>query len=177
MSRSGTSVWFALHEARLAWRDWLSLMTGGHRRRAWSVALAFIAFAFFLHGLAYLTLAPSAHLAGTADKHVLVIITGALVLAWSLMLSQAMESVTRAFYARGDLELILTSPTAASRLFGVRIAAMAVTIALMALAMAAPFINVLAWLGGAHWLGAYAVAVALAMDAVAASQARISKTR
>jgi ABC-2 type transport system permease protein len=78
-----------------------------------------------------------------------------------------MESVTRAFYARGDLELILTSPTAASHLFAVRIAAMAVTILGMSLVLGAPFINVLAWRGGERWLGAYAVAVALAMDAVA----------
>ena len=84
-----------------------------------------------------------------------------------MMLSQAMESVTRAFYARGDLDLILTSPVAASRLFAVRIAAMVVTILCMALVLGAPFINVLVWRGGAHWLGAYAVTVALAMDAVA----------
>jgi ABC-2 type transport system permease protein len=167
VSRPGTFGWFAQHEARLAWRDWLSLMTGGHRRRARSVALGFIAFALFVHGLAYLMLASATNLRGPADTHVLVIITGTLALAGSLMLSQAMESVTRAFYARGDLELILTSPVASSRLFAVRIAAMVVTILFMALVLGAPFINVLAWRGGAHWLGAYAVAVALAMDAVA----------
>ena len=61
MSRPGTIGWFALHEARLAWRDWLSLMTGGHRRRARTVALGFIAFALFVHGLAYLMLSSSAN--------------------------------------------------------------------------------------------------------------------
>ena len=45
-----------------------------------------------------------------ADKATLVVITGTLLLSWSLMLSQAMESVTRAFYARSDLDLILSSP-------------------------------------------------------------------
>ena len=63
--------------------------------------------------------------------------------------------------------LILTSPATASRLFAVRIAAMVVTILFMSLVFGAPLIDVLAWRGGAHWLGAYAVAVALAMDAVA----------
>ena len=38
-----------------------------------------------------------------------------MLLSWSLMLSQAMESVTRAFYARADLDLILTSPAPAPR--------------------------------------------------------------
>ena len=37
----------------------------------------------------------------------------------------------------------------------------------MSLALAAPFINVLSWLGGLRWLAAYGVAVALAMVAVA----------
>ena len=48
-------------------------------------------------------------------------------LSWSLMLSQAKETVTRAW-----------------RLFAVRIVAMAVSIAPMSLVLAAPFINVLA---------------------------------
>src|SRR5271170_190100 len=45
--------------------------------------------------------------------------------------------------------------------------AIAVTVAAMSLALAAPFINVLSWLGGLRWLAAYGVAVALAMVAVA----------
>ncbi len=56
MIRPGTIGWFALHEARLAWRDWLSLMTAGHRRRARTVVVGFIAFALFVHGLAWLVL-------------------------------------------------------------------------------------------------------------------------
>src|SRR5439155_299015 len=87
----------------------------------------------------------------------------------SLMLSQALESVTRGFYARGDLDLILASPVSAWRLFAVRIMAMAAAVGLQALVLAAPFVNVLVWLGGAHWLGAYAVSAALALDAVAVS--------
>ncbi len=56
MTRSGSIGWFALHEARLAWRDWLSLMTGGHRRRPRTVAFGFLVFATVMHGLAYLML-------------------------------------------------------------------------------------------------------------------------
>ena len=47
------------------------------------------------------------------DKTALVVITGMLALSWSLMASQAMELVTRAFYSRADLDLILSSPAAA----------------------------------------------------------------
>jgi ABC-2 type transport system permease protein len=169
VSRPGTLGWFSLHEARLAWRDWLWLMTAGNRRRASTVAVGFLAFALFMHGLAYLMLSHSGYVTGAADAHVLAVITGTLVLTFSLMLSQAIESVTRAFYARGDLELILTSPAAVSRLFAVRIAAMAVTTLALTLVMGAAFIDVLAWLGGPRWLGTYGVATALAMVAVAAA--------
>jgi ABC-2 type transport system permease protein len=167
----GTIGWFALHEARLASRDWLSLMTAGHRRRIRTVVVGFVVYLLFMHGLAWLMLSAAGNLTAASDRHVLVVITGSLLLAWSLMLSQALESVTRAFYARGDLELILTSPAAAERLFAVRIAAMAVTIVIMALVLGAPFIDVLIWLGGAHWLGAYVVSIALAIMAVAISVA------
>ena len=33
MIRSGSLAWFARHELRLAWRDWISMMTAGDRRR------------------------------------------------------------------------------------------------------------------------------------------------
>ena len=39
MIKPGTTVWFALHETRLAWRDWLSLMTAGRRRRLRTVVV------------------------------------------------------------------------------------------------------------------------------------------
>lgn len=171
MIRAGTLTWFARHEARLAWRDFLSLMTAGRRRRTRSVALGFIAFVLFMHGLAALMLAPYGALGAAPDTRMLMTVSGILVLAWSLMLSQAMESVTRAFYSRADLDLILSSPAVARRLFAVRIGAMAVAIVAMALVIAAPFIDVAAWRGGVRWLGAYAVMVALAMAAVAAAVA------
>jgi len=74
----------------------------------------------------------------------------------------------RGFYARVTRS-DLASPVSAWRLFAVRIMAMAVAVSAQGLVLAAPFVNVLVWRGGAHWLGAYAVTVALAMDAVAAS--------
>ena len=166
MIRAGTIAWLARHEGRLAWRDWLSMMTAGRRRRLRSVALGFIAFVLFLHGFAYVLLAPYELPAGAPDLQLLSILTGVLVISWSMMLSQAMESVTRAFYARGDLDLILSAPLVLWRLFAVRIGAMALTIVMLALVLTAPFIDVLAWRGGLRWLGGYGVAVALAMSAV-----------
>ncbi len=154
--QAGTIGWFARHESRLAWRDWLSMMTAGKRERWRLAAVALVLFAAFMHLVAYGMVARYADTA-TLDRTTLVTVTGCLMLMFLLMVSQAMESVTRAFYSRSDLDLILSSPVAARRLFVVRIATIAVTIVAMAGLLASPFINVLAVLGGPRWLSAYGV--------------------
>ena len=167
MSRPDTLVWLASHELRLGWRDWLSLMTAGRRTRARTVTIALIVFAAFMHALAYSMVGRYAE--AIADKATLVVVTGCVLLSLSLLLSQAMESVTRAFYTRADLDLILSSPVSARKVFSVRIARIAISVALIAMLLAAPFINVLAVLGGMHWLAAFGVVGA--MGAVAAALA------
>ena len=87
------------------------------------------------------------------------------------MLSQAMESVTRAFYARSDLDLLLSSPAPAERIFAVRIATIALSVIAMAALLAGPFINVLAFTDGAHWLAAYGAVAALGAAAAAVAVA------
>ena len=168
MSTPGTAAWFAHHEFRLAWRDWLSMMTAGRRRRARTVILALAGLGVAMHLLAFSMLAQFAPDA-EPDKTMLITVTGSALLSWSLMLSQAMESVTRAFYARSDLDLILSSPAAVRRLFSVRIAIVAISVAAVAMLLAAPFIDVLVWRDGVRWFAAYGVVAA--MGAVAAALA------
>jgi ABC-2 type transport system permease protein len=167
VSSPGTIVWFAQHEFRLAWRDWLSMMMAGRRRRERTVAIALVAVAVFMHVVAYSMVARFAGLGADADKTALTVITACALLSWSLMVSQAMESVTRAFYARSDLDLILSSPAAARKIFAVRIATMALSIAAMATLLASPFIDVLAVRGGMHWLAAFPVVAAMGAAAAA----------
>jgi ABC-2 type transport system permease protein len=143
----GSFAWFARHEIRLAWRDWLWLLSGGHTRRGVAVAAGVVGFVLFMHALAAVTLPRSVDLAAPPDMRTLTVIGGTLLLYASLMLSQAMEGVTRAFFARGDLDLVLSSPAAAARLFAVRIIAMTVSVAAMGLLLAGPVVNVLAVLG------------------------------
>jgi len=162
---SGTAVWFAQHESRLAWRDWLAMLTAGRRERQRRVAIAIAVFVLFMHFVAYWTVGPYAQAA--PDKPTLVAISTIVLLAWLLMISQAMESTTRAFYARSDLDLILASPVAAEKLFAVRIATLALSTAMMALPLAAPFIDVLVVRGGWRWIGAYGLIVAMAAAATA----------
>jgi ABC-2 type transport system permease protein len=161
----GTAVWFARHETRLAWRDWLSMMTAGRRERLRRVVIAIFLFAVFMHFVAYWMVGRYAD--APADKAMLVTITATVLLSWLLMVSQAMESMTRAFYSRSDLDLILASPVTAERLFAVRIATVAISVAMMAIPLAAPFIDVLVLRGGMRWLGAYGLIVAMGAAAAA----------
>jgi len=165
MIHAGSAVWFARHEARLAWRDWLAMMTAGKRERARAVAVGIAAFVIFMHAVAYSVVG---RFAGAAlDKHLLIGITATLLLSWLLMISQAMESMTRAFYSRSDLDLILASPVAAHKIFAVRISTVALSVAAMALPLAGPFVDMLALSGGARWLAAYGVIPAMGAAAAA----------
>jgi ABC-2 type transport system permease protein len=161
----GTAVWFARHESRLAWRDWLSMITAGRPERLRRVVVAIVVFAIFMHFVAYWMVGRYAD--APIDKPVLVTITATVLLSWLLMISQAMESMTRAFYSRSDLDLILASPVAAQRLFAVRIATVAIAVAMMAIPLAAPFIDVLIVRGGLRWMGAYGLIVAMGAAAAA----------
>lgn len=161
----GSLSWFARHELRLAWRDWVALMSGGRKLKDAAIFIGMGAFALGLHALAYGLLHKTFASGAIFEPTALILITGALVLSFTMMLSQSLESVTRAFYARDDLDLILSSPASSAHLFAVRIVLMALTTAMMSGLMVAPFINVAALLGGAGWLAGYAVLLALAMAA------------
>jgi ABC-2 type transport system permease protein len=165
MAHPGTALWFARHEARLAWRDWLSMMTAGRRERLPRALIAIAAFVIFMHFVAFWMVGRYAD--AMPNKATLIAISASVLLSWLLMVSQAMETTTRAFYTRSDLDLILSSPVSTAKLFAVRIATIALAMALMALPLAAPFIDVLIARGGWRWLGAYGLIVAMGVAATA----------
>jgi ABC-2 type transport system permease protein len=156
-----TLTWFARHEFRLAWRDISQMLAGGRTRRERSLIIGVVVFVCALHGVAYIVLSPVLAGADLTSKATLITLTASILLTFSMMLSQAVEQVTRAFYARSDLDLILSSPASSRNLFAVRISSIAITGAMMTAAMIAPAINVAAWLDGARWLSAYALIAGL----------------
>ncbi|HZL30062.1 MAG TPA: permease [Pseudolabrys sp.] len=171
MIAADTLTWHACHELRLGWRDWLSLMTAGGRTRARNAAIALIVFAVFMHLFAYWLVAGYANADLSSGPETMIAITGTLLLSWSLLLSQAMESVTRAFYARADLDLILTSPSSARKVFAVRMGRIAAGTVAMSMLLAASFIDVLALRGGLRWLATFGVVAAMGAIATAAALA------
>jgi ABC-2 type transport system permease protein len=167
MSSAAELSWFARHEIRLAWREWLAMMTAGRRGRKRGAIIGLIVFAAIMHLPAYAVIGRFADLEAPLDKSTLIVITATILLAWALMLSQAIESVTRVFYARADLDLIMSSPVALANIFSVRIAAIALSVIAMALLLSTPFVDVLVIGGGVRWFAAYGVVVAIGLTASA----------
>src|ERR1700683_5601753 len=167
MSSAAALGWFARHEIRLAWREWLAMMTAGRRLRKHRAIVGLIAFAAIMHLPAYAVVGRFANLEAPLDKSTLIVITATIFLAWALMLSQAIESVTRVFYARADLDLIMSSPVRLANIFSVRIVAIALSVTAMALLLSTPFVDVLVIGGGARWLSAYGVVIAIGLSASA----------
>ena len=160
-------TWFARHEIRLAWREWLAMITAGRRGRTRAAIIGLVALAAFLHLPAYAVIGRFANLQMPLDKSSLIVITATIFLAWALMLSQAIESVTRVFYARADLDLIMSSPVALANVFSVRIASIALSVTAMALLLSTPFVDVLVLGGGFRWFAAYGVVIAIGVSAAA----------
>jgi ABC-2 type transport system permease protein len=166
MSGERSLLWFAAFEMRLAWRDVASMLAAGRPGRLWRAVTAIVAIALLLHLLAFLVL----QAVGTGirpDLPTLLSITAGIFLSFTAMLSQATESVTRTFYTRSDLELILTAPVNAGKIFAVRIAAMALSGGVMSALLIGPFVDILLLRSGMRWLGAYGVLIAVSLTATA----------
>jgi len=169
MSPAADLTWFARHELRLAWREWLAMMTAGRKGRKRAALIGLIVLAAIMHLPAYAVIGRFADMQPPLDKSSLIVITATIFLAWALMLSQAIESVTRVFYARADLDLIMSSPVRLTNVFSVRIAAIALSVSAMALLLSTPFVDVLVIGGGVRWFAAYGVVVAIGLSATAAA--------
>ena len=167
MSSAAALRWFARHELRLAWREWLAMMTAGRRGRKRAALIGLTVFAAIMHLPAYAVIGRFADLQAPLDKSTLIVVTATILLAWALMLSQAIESVTRVFHARADLDLIVSSPVRLANVFSVRIAAVALSVIAMALLLSTPFVDVLVIGGGARWFSAFGVVVAIGLSASA----------
>ncbi|MBP0650390.1 hypothetical protein J8J40_25415, partial [Mycobacterium tuberculosis] len=77
---TGALAFFAVHEARLAWRDTVAMLAGarGASRRRRAVAIAGVAaFVALLHLVAEATVGPLARATPAADKATLAALTGA----------------------------------------------------------------------------------------------------
>lgn len=167
MNRSADMAFFGAHELRLGWRDFYAMLSGNRPGRAMKIVLVMGLVFAGLHLLAYGVLKGPVDAGIAYGSRTHAVITGLMGLPLFLMISQAMESITRAFYSRSDLELILASPAPAEKLFATRMLAIAAGTLMLTLGVSAPAINVMAISDGAHWLAAYPVILALGLGSTA----------
>ncbi len=162
-------LWLARHELRLAFRDWRSMITAGNKRSFARAVIVLLIVAAALHLPAWAIVARFAEDGIDPGKAALFSVTGVVALFVSLLLSQALELVTRSLYSRGDLDLVLSSPVPPGRIFAVRVAANAFLIGLVGVLIASPFLNVLVYAGGVRWVAGFGVAasVGVTMGALA----------
>lgn len=151
----GSLSWFARHEFNLSWRDFVRMMSAGKPGREKGVII-FIALAVLItHGIAYLFLSGEIGALDVSTKSMLLTISGCIALTFSLMMSQAMELVTRTFYSRSDLDLVLSSPVSEKRVFAVRIGAIAVATSMLPMLLFGSVINTLVLFDSPSWLFGY----------------------
>jgi ABC-2 type transport system permease protein len=138
-------------------------MTAGRRVRARRIVPWVLAVVVGLHAFAYVVIRNSVRTDIQANLATLVIVTATILLLSAAMLSQAMEGITRTLYSRSDLELILSAPVSAGKVFAVRLAAMALSALVISSFLMMPFIDVMVWRDGLRWLGAYGLLVAASL--------------
>ncbi len=158
----GSLPWLLAHEMKLSWRE-----ARGKRgaTRTTIVLCAFGAIALFV-------CAPIAFaLAGrkvTLTPGLAAGLDAALLVLFTLMLSQTLAGAVLAFYTRGDLDLLLSSPLSGRKVLAVRAIGLALAPFLVYAALITPFLVPAAVLGHPGWLAAYGVLAAVAMLAAAA---------
>ncbi|GAB2184260.1 permease [Roseibium sp. LAB1] len=159
---------FSRHELRLAWRDWAWMFSGWRNTSLRRALIGMSIFYAIMHLIAYAVLSPRLGAGFVLDQTAQAMLSVTVLLSFTMMLSQAMESVTRAFYARDDLDLILSSPAPSRDLFLVRIVMMALTSWAMSALVISPFLNVAVALGGERWFAGYVVLLAVSLTATGA---------
>ncbi len=168
---AGSLGWFARHEFNLSWRDFVRMMSAGKPGREKAVVVFMFLAVIITHAIAYMFLGNSVGNIDTGSKSILLTVSGCIALTFSLMMSQAMELVTRTFYSRSDLDLVLSSPVNEKRVFAVRIGAIAIATSMLPMLLFGSVINVLAIFDNASWLAGYPIIFAFGALATAISLA------
>ena len=81
MSPASSLSWFVRHEVRLAWREWIAMLTGGRRGRKRAAMIGLVVFAAIMHLPAYAVVGRFADLQMPLDQTSLIVMTAVIALA------------------------------------------------------------------------------------------------
>ena len=171
----GSFAWLLRHELRLSVR---ALGRGRHRlARLIPVLLLAIVPVIGGIGLAILIAAAMQHADPHATARALNAVRGVVGAGVAgiliLMVSTSSIAVLRAFYERGDLDLLLAAPMPPGRVLAAKAVGVAVITAAPFLILLGPFVLTSAVLGSPRWLGTLAM---IAVDATLATALAIAIT-
>jgi ABC-2 type transport system permease protein len=161
---SGGSTLFLLgNELRLFWRSWGGKKGSNLRRLiVLGVVLSILGF-----GLGSLFAIALNHIPKDPTPEMTLALDGGLVLLLTLMMASTVSSAALTFYERGDLDLLLSSPTPAYRVLTVRCASMAIMASAFWAILATPVIGPAVVMGHPKWLLIYVDLMGLALIATA----------
>jgi ABC-2 type transport system permease protein len=161
---AGSTLWLLRHELRLNWRGLMQRGGGqGRARRIWlTMALPLILMltaglplAFALRHVREIPIVPIASLIAAA----------ALVMVFTLMLSQTLTAAVDALYERADLDLLFSSPMAPRRVLSVRFLAVSFTVFALFGMILTPILLPVAVMGHPAWLAAILVLFCISLAA------------
>ena len=158
----GSGPWLLHHELRLAWRR-----LGGVHSRIWAGLGLLVWLAF--HGVPYLLL----RMAGSeiVAPGLSLVLGAALWFVFALMLSHAITLAVDVLFDRGDLDLLLASPTAPAAVFLVRGLGVAIACVTLYAVLLTPFAHAGLATGHLRLLAIYPALAAMALLAAASGMA------
>jgi ABC-2 type transport system permease protein len=166
MLAPGSTLWLLRHELRLSLRGLLARRgKGGRGIRVWiTVGL-----------LGVLMLAAGVPL-GLALRHAdmpmtpaaMLIADGAVVMVFTLMLSQTLAAAVEALYQRADLDLLFSSPLAPRKVLTVRFLGVALSVCMVFALFVVPFVLPVAVISHPGWAAVIVLLLDLGLAAAAA---------
>ena len=169
--RAGSAPWLVRHEARMFMHGLgFGAQKAGKARSKprggtivfWSVSL------ILLHAVALAITWILNNMPAASAARVSMIITGALGVILTLMLSMSLRASVESLFERGDLDLLLSSPLPSHTILAARLLAIAIGVAAPFLLLLTPLANVGLFLGHANWLTLYPTLLSMALVAAAA---------
>jgi ABC-2 type transport system permease protein len=157
----GSVAWLFRYELKLQWRSF-------GRRRTTSLFVGSMLGAWQLIALAVAFGFDRADLPPLPQPLGFAVTTGALIFLYLGMVSTALDASIQAIYARGDMDLLLSSPFPRYAIILVRLTAIAVSVCVGGALLALPVANAFILLGHRSWLVAYVTIPCLGLFATTA---------
>ncbi len=160
---AGSTAWLIAHELRL------SLRPAPGRK---GVRVVWIVLGVFMLAIMGLFVVPAFMLRKLAvhqNPLLIMIFDLSMVAIFTLMLSQTLAAATMAFFERGDLDLLLSSPIPPGRVLAARAIGIATPPILWFCGFASLGVLPMAAVGQLRWLAVYAVIAGLGLMAAAAA--------